>query len=260
MNRLFKIIPKLSYKLSGKSLLKTGEIFFRLFLFLCLNKLSKKERKQSFEFRFEKQNIQLTLYGLRDLLVLEEIFLEEEYEITTQNKDDIKNIIDAGANIGISSLYFLCKFPKATIYAFEPHPEVFEKLQRNVTGYDRIKPYNLALSNTEGKVDLYLSNDSIGSSLNEREGSNCIQVDSATFSGLLKELNLLEVDIFKFDIEGSEFDLFTSDFDFSKINHITGEVHGDIVGRCASELIDKIPYNDINVSYSKKGKRAIISV
>src|SRR5438105_2732424 len=43
-------------------------------------------------------------------------------------------ILDCGANIGLSTLYFKRAFPNARIIAFEPDPRVYEALVHNVHG------------------------------------------------------------------------------------------------------------------------------
>lgn len=42
-------------------------------------------------------------------------------------------IIDAGANIGLFTLYMKSKYPDAHIVAFEPAPQIFDLLRRNLT-------------------------------------------------------------------------------------------------------------------------------
>ncbi|MFN6563901.1 MAG: amino acid adenylation domain-containing protein [Nostoc sp. ChiSLP01] len=49
------------------------------------------------------------------------------------NEDDC--IIDVGANIGLFTLFAQQKSPKSTIYAFEPAPHAFDKLQTNTKLY-----------------------------------------------------------------------------------------------------------------------------
>jgi amino acid adenylation domain-containing protein/FkbH-like protein/non-ribosomal peptide synthase protein (TIGR01720 family)/FkbM family methyltransferase len=49
------------------------------------------------------------------------------------NEDDC--IIDVGANIGLFTLFAQQKSPKSTIYAFEPAPHAFDKLQTNAKLY-----------------------------------------------------------------------------------------------------------------------------
>ena len=61
---------------------------------------------------------------------LEEIFEEEVYRFQTENKTPL--IIDCGANIGLSVLYFRRLFPNAKIIAFEPDEGIFKILQKNM--------------------------------------------------------------------------------------------------------------------------------
>jgi FkbM family methyltransferase len=53
-------------------------------------------------------------------------------------------IFDVGANIGQSAIWFSKSFPSAHIYAFEPVPSVFKRLQREVAGRPAIETLNLA--------------------------------------------------------------------------------------------------------------------
>ena len=64
-------------------------------------------------------------------------------------------IVDAGANIGLFSLYAYEKSPGAQLYAFEPVPQLFQLLEENTRN---LKPsprlYNMALSDKEGSREL----------------------------------------------------------------------------------------------------------
>lgn len=59
-----------------------------------------------------------------------EIFSENCYYLELENEEPV--VVDAGAHIGMSVLYFKMLFPKARIIAFEPIPENFALLQKNV--------------------------------------------------------------------------------------------------------------------------------
>jgi len=64
-------------------------------------------------------------------------------------------IIDAGANQGqfaIAANYF---YPSANIHSFEPLPDVFPVLQRNTSKLSEVSTYNIALGNTNGKLEFY---------------------------------------------------------------------------------------------------------
>jgi FkbM family methyltransferase len=65
-------------------------------------------------------------------------------------------VFDVGANIGMFSLFIGARCPSAHVYAFEPVPEVFAKLQQNVG--DRgltVQSFNCGLSDREQDVSFY---------------------------------------------------------------------------------------------------------
>jgi len=65
----------------------------------------------------------------------QEIFVDHVYlkHGIVFNEDDC--ILDVGANIGLFTLFAQQKSPKGTIYAFEPAPHAFDKLQTNAKLY-----------------------------------------------------------------------------------------------------------------------------
>ncbi|PNP47760.1 hypothetical protein THARTR1_10445 [Trichoderma harzianum] len=62
--------------------------------------------------------------------IYKEIFEDHCYKIS--NLPHAPLIIDVGANIGLFSLYMKQKFPSSTILAFEPAPETYDVLVRNL--------------------------------------------------------------------------------------------------------------------------------
>jgi FkbM family methyltransferase len=58
-------------------------------------------------------------------------------------------VIDAGANIGASALYFAYNLPDALIVAIEPDPDNFKLLSKNVEGLN-VEPMQAALSSSAG--------------------------------------------------------------------------------------------------------------
>ena len=62
--------------------------------------------------------------------MVEEIFEQEIYKFKTDS--EIPYIIDAGANIGLSMLYFAENFPSAQIICFEPDKVIFSILKENM--------------------------------------------------------------------------------------------------------------------------------
>jgi FkbM family methyltransferase len=60
-----------------------------------------------------------------------DIFVERLYEFPWQESRPPR-ILDLGANIGLSVLYFAGRYPGARVVALEPDPDIFRVLERNV--------------------------------------------------------------------------------------------------------------------------------
>jgi FkbM family methyltransferase len=75
----------------------------------------------------------------------------------------IESILDIGANIGQFALFASEIFPTAKIYSFEPIPSVFEELKKNSNGKN-ILPFNLALGESEGTLEITVNQASPSSS------------------------------------------------------------------------------------------------
>lgn len=67
-------------------------------------------------------------------------------------------IVDAGAYTGSEILNMKKVWPNSTIHAFEPVPELFQKLKRNTRRLSKIHHYQLGLDATSGFKKFYLSN------------------------------------------------------------------------------------------------------
>jgi FkbM family methyltransferase len=100
-------------------------------------------------------------------------------------------IIDAGANMGIFSVFAAVKHPDAKIYAFEPAPKTFEALKENTKYYPNIKVFNSGLGEREGKMPFIIGEHS-GENYIGADGN--ISVDIKTIDGLLLPVNFIKMD------------------------------------------------------------------
>jgi len=66
-----------------------------------------------------------------------------------------KSIIDIGANEGQFSDKIRILFPESQIYAFEPLPAVFEKLQKNFVNDQKFKAFNLGLGDQTESLEFW---------------------------------------------------------------------------------------------------------
>lgn len=134
-------------------------------------------------------------------IVLNQINQEGIYDRLLRNKDNL-TIIDIGANIGLFSLH--AQDRARAIYALEPTPGHFKKLQHLTKDFLNIQPINVALNNEDQEVSFYICdyNSTMNSTVNQY-GTE-IKVQGRTLPTLIKQLGLRHVDIIKCDIEGSE--------------------------------------------------------
>src|SRR5262249_35244366 len=82
-----------------------------------------------------------------DLFVLFEVMSMGAYSIpeTVLPRDQVRVIIDCGANIGLTSLYLAAHYPHARVYSVEPDAENFALLRLNTRAEPRITPIRAAV-------------------------------------------------------------------------------------------------------------------
>ncbi|MEK6726694.1 MAG: FkbM family methyltransferase [Deltaproteobacteria bacterium] len=129
-----------------------------------------------------------------------EIFKKETYKFKAESEKPY--IIDCGANIGLSIIYFKKLYPKAEIIGFEPDKKIFDMLKNNMQsfGYNDVKIIQKALWNKEGETIFSSEGADAGRLANKSE---TINTETTTTTSLR---NYLErpVDFLKIDIEGAE--------------------------------------------------------
>jgi FkbM family methyltransferase len=133
-----------------------------------------------------------------------EIFKKEIYDFKC---DGNPRIIDCGANIGLAIIYWKRKFPDAEIIGFEPDPEIFRVLKKNIRkqDYSDVSLYKKGVYIRDDTLKFYQEGADGGHLVNndESDGNNFIAVP---VTDLKKYLNK-PVDMLKIDIEGSEVDV-----------------------------------------------------
>lgn len=84
---------------------------------------------------------------IETLTIVYEVIVRNQYHIELIGKNAV--VVDAGANIGIFSVYVASHHLDATIYAFEPTPSTFQILKENTKYYSNIKVFNHGLGEKE---------------------------------------------------------------------------------------------------------------
>jgi len=134
---------------------------------------------------------------------------EVQFLVNTNSNDFI--LFDIGANIGDFSKKVTEKYPKSTIYSFEPSKFTFELLENNVKQDKRIKPINVGFGECEETRTLYSNASGSGmASLYDRDlndtGIEFTQSEIVKIANLDNwvKLNKVIPDYIKIDVEGSE--------------------------------------------------------
>ena len=164
-----------------------------------------------------------------DLDVVLQIFSRQDYDLSwcmpyklhieevcdqIREEGNVPLIIDAGANIGASTVWFATKFPDCQIFAIEPDRENFAVLEKNAESYSNITLFNAGLWDRSTNLSILSEgDDSWGRRVEEKLDSKAI-VPSVTVPELLRKHEKTRAIIVKIDIEGAEISLFRSNTDW----------------------------------------------
>jgi FkbM family methyltransferase len=165
-----------------------------------------------------------------DVFVLEEVLLQRQYELVSTLPTH-PTIVDAGANIGISALWFAGSYSPARLFCFEPEPANFSLLTANVGALPGATVEQMAVGSTNTPVTMFLSDHGAMHSLHTHgtEGAS-IQVPSGRLDDYLARQGVDRVDLLKVDVEGSEFDVVRGLGDrLDSVGVIVGELHEGLV-------------------------------
>jgi FkbM family methyltransferase len=201
--------------------------------------------------------------GTSDLCTHGKIFLDEEYRLNFSRPP--KTIIDAGANIGLSAIYFAGKYPGATIIAIEPEQSNFLLLKQNIAPYPNIIPVQAALWYQNGHVQLLSHPQAAdwskwGFQIDDIANKNVrtvSEVEALTVDKIMRDYNLGFVDVLKIDIEGAEREVFGNPSAWiDKVGTIMIELHESIKSGCTRNF-----YNATNRFRSewRQGENVIVS-
>jgi FkbM family methyltransferase len=131
-----------------------------------------------------------------------------------------RSILDLGANIGASALYFRSRFPDARIHCVEASPTIVETLRQNVAGLG-VEVEHAAVADTPGTITFYESADSWSGSTSVTSGRP-VEVAAVTLDDLLSRTR---PDLLKIDIEGAEFDVLPTSAKLADVSMVMGEIH-----------------------------------
>ena len=165
-------------------------------------------------------------------------------------------VLDVGANVGQFAVASAKLFPKAHIYSFEPEPESFEKLRKNVSRFNNVEIFPVAIGDSTGEIDFYVNTYCQASSalplsqarrtaFPDAKVSKTIKVKVLTLDEALEDITLEPPVLLKLDVQGYESKaLFGAGEILKKIDYVLVETcfeplyEGEVVFRELLEMME----------------------
>ena len=142
------------------------------------------------------------LFHPEDLSTLNLVFCRQDYLVP----EELNLVVDIGANVGISALFWLTRNRGCHVMAYEPVPTNVEKLKINLAPFqERYTLGQVAVSDVRGKVEFGIEESGKLGGIGLETGRS-IQVESVHIMDILDPLLSRHrvIDCLKVDTEGSE--------------------------------------------------------
>jgi FkbM family methyltransferase len=196
-----------------------------------------------------------------DLLTFHQIFTFKEYDMNLGFVPQF--VVDAGANIGLSAVFFSNKFPGVKIVAIEPEKANFKMLEINTKDYENIVLAKNALSNCSNVsfdvVDKGYGNWGFITEIEDSKNTSKVvdTVKTITIDDIFSNYNLEYLDLLKIDIEGGEKQLFESNYEnwLPKTKCIIIELHDGSTKGSSKSFFKAISKYDF--SYFNRGENLL---
>jgi len=188
-----------------------------------------------------------------------DVFIREDYKfLNVQNK----SVLDIGAFVGDSPIYFILKGAKK-VYAIEPHPDAYNEMIENIklnNMEDKIIPINIGINYDKDYVVINTKDTTHAAFSFFNSNNNGIKIPASKLSDIIDKYNI-DAQILKMDCEGCEYDAILKDYDTIKeFEEIGFEYHAKNTKISVKKLLEKLN-KDFECKISKEiinGKQGII--
>ncbi len=185
-------------------------------------------------FRFQNPTGTITLSvrfnGGSDAFVLSEVFEHSYYNFPLFENPN--TVLDLGANIGLTGVFFARKYPDSEFAFVEPMPDNIAILTENVL-INKIRAVIVAkaISVADGELSMACAemdygHKPIGIGFGKEITGECIKVHAISVPSLMSELGWERIGLLKIDIEGYEGILLRENCEWlHKVDNICIECH-----------------------------------
>src|SRR5262245_12635653 len=168
---------------------------------------------------------------------------------------EVKTVVDVGANVGASIVFWRSRYPAAKIYGFEPEPGNFAMLQKNTQNLPGVFVFNEALGDATGEMKFIHSPGSGnegGWSMYQRGArgdEKVVTLPVVRAEEKMKALRIDAIDVLKVDTEGAERVVIAGlgRHLLASTRYVCGELHGER----DFELLDYLEQNGFRIGARK---------
>ncbi len=185
----------------------------------------------------EDRGSKLSRFATRELRLRLKDIVKKDFGVIAARLNSYDICVDFGANIG--DVTTKLAHSGATVHAFEPDPDTFSILKKNVSQFESVILYQAAIGDDSKMVTLRKQKQNMSGTKNVSLGSSVV-FDSRRMEGIgeaVKQIGIVDfienlgrhIRLVKVDIEGAEFELLDALLRkphlFKKIDHMFVETH-----------------------------------
>lgn len=207
-------------------------------------------KKPLFKFYLNKHQPPIYLRNnSTDYATFTQVFYSEQYNFPFSKQPKV--IVDCGANIGLSTIYFKNRFPNAKIIAIEPDSGNYEMLLKNTEAYPDIRCIKAGIWNTSTNLEVVdLNMGEWGFMVKAVDHPTESTIKGISIKEIITSFDLDRIDILKIDIEGSEKELFELGQDewLPFVNTIIIETHDRIKKGTSKSIFSALVKYDFSLT------------
>jgi FkbM family methyltransferase len=192
--------------------------------------------------RLRKRGVEFRVRGAMDIWIVKETYLDRFYERFGTAIGDGWTVLDIGAGIGDFSLYAALQHPDNRVYAFEPFPESFDLLQKNLrlNRATNVEAFPEAIGGRTGTLALDLSSGEPLQFSTEGVSAQALAVPCLSLADAFRRLSLTGCDLLKMDCEGAEYEILFNAPDslLDQIEHVVMEYHDGVTAYDHGDLVE----------------------
>jgi FkbM family methyltransferase len=175
--------------------------------------LFRKSHQGDYQVRLRRLSVRLDIRGAMDLWAVKETFLDAFYTRFGVPVEDGWNVVDIGAGLGDFAILAADAGPGVRVYAYEPFPESYQLLVRNLTlnAISNVTAFQQAIWRKAGTLALDLSGgEPLQIASREKGGeaagaAETVEVQALTLGDVFESQGLTRIDLLKLDCEGAEY-------------------------------------------------------